>query len=204
MRKSFNKKQTIFAEGDAGDGFYLVISGRVKVFKISREGKEQILHIIGPGEPFGEVPVFPGRISPPMLRQWKKSNRFSSPRRAFIDLIKKNPSLAMNMLAVLSVRLRRFSALVEDLSLKEVPGRLSAYLLYLSETGDRSPHLTLDIIQDPACQPAGNHTGNAFPHSGPHEQRREESGSPPRGKSTIKILDRERLKALAGGARPLA
>ena len=114
-------------------------------------------------------------------------------------MIKKNPSLAMNMLAVLSMRFRRFSALVEDLSLKEVPGRLSAYLLYLSETEGRSPHP--GYIQDPACQPAGNHTGNAFPHSGPHER---EDLIASQGQRTIKILDREGLEELASGEKRLA
>jgi CRP-like cAMP-binding protein len=56
----FKKRQNIFADGDDGNGFYVVISGRVKIFKVSLEGKEQILHIFGPGKPFGEVPVFAG------------------------------------------------------------------------------------------------------------------------------------------------
>lgn len=135
----------IFAEGDDGNGFYVVVAGRVKVFKISLEGKEQILHIIGPGAPFGEVAVFAGEHFPAHAQALEETTSLFIPRNAFIDLIKKNPSLAMNMLAVLSRRLRRFSALVEDLSLREVPGRLSAYLLYLSKTKNNAPNLTLDI-----------------------------------------------------------
>jgi len=56
----YHKGEVIFSEGDEGVGFYVTVSGRVKVFKLSPEGKEQILHILGPGEPFGEVPVFAG------------------------------------------------------------------------------------------------------------------------------------------------
>jgi len=201
VRKPFKKKQTIFAEGDAGNGFYLVISGRVKVFKISREGKEQILHIIGPGEPFGEVPVFSGEHFPAHAQAMEETRSFFIPRRAFIDLIKKNPSLAMNMLAVLSKRLRRFSALVEDLSLKEVPGRLSAYLLYLSETGGRSPHLTLDISKTQLASLLGT-----IPETLSRILARMSSEDliASQGQRTIKILDREGLKELAGGARRLA
>ena len=126
VQRSYKKNQAIFAEGDDGDGFQVVISGRVKVFKISHEGKEQILHILGPGEPFGEVAVFAGEHFPAHAQAMEETRSFFIPRRAFIDLIKKNPSLAMSMLAMLSRRLRKFTALVEDLSLKEVPGRLSA------------------------------------------------------------------------------
>jgi len=57
--KHFKKGDIIFSEGDDGNGFFLVATGLVKIFKSSPEGKEQILHILGPGEPFGEVPVFP-------------------------------------------------------------------------------------------------------------------------------------------------
>jgi CRP/FNR family transcriptional regulator len=141
----FTQGQTVFSEGDEATGFYVVISGKVKVFKLSSEGKEQILHIFGPGEPFGEVPVFAGVEFPASAEAIKESQIFFFPRDAFVDLIKKNPDLALNMLAVLSRRLRRFTLLIEDLSLKEVPGRLAAYLLYLSEMNKGGQNLELDI-----------------------------------------------------------
>ncbi len=131
--QTFKKGQTIFSEGDEGTGFHVVISGRVKVFKISPDGKEQILHIFEAGEPFGEAAVFAGEKFPANAQTLEASRTFFFPRPAFLELVKKNPNLALNMLAVLSRRLRKFAALVEDLSLKEVPGRLAAYLLYLGE-----------------------------------------------------------------------
>ena len=70
------------------------------------------------------------------------------PRQAFVDLISKNPSLALNMLAFLSRRLRKLASLVEDLSLKEVPGRLAAYLLYLSDRNKGATTLELDISKN--------------------------------------------------------
>ena len=141
----FSKGRHIFSEGDEGAGFYVVISGRVKVFKVSLEGKEQILHIFGPGEPFGEVPVFSGEHFPANAEALEESRIFFFPRAAFVGLIKKNPDVALKMLAVLSKRLRRFAALIEDLSLKEVPGRLAVYLLYLSDRRQGGQDLLLDI-----------------------------------------------------------
>jgi len=143
----FNRGQTIFTEGDDGTGFYVVISGRVKIFKLSPEGKEQILHFFGPGEPFGEVAVFAGQHFPASAGAMEESRIFFFPRDSFIDLIRKTPSLALNMLAILSMRLRRFARLIDDLSLKEVPGRLSAYLLYLSEQEKGSSNLELNITK---------------------------------------------------------
>jgi CRP/FNR family transcriptional regulator len=143
----FRRGQTIFTEGDDATGFYVGITGRVKIFKLSFEGKEQILHIFGPGEPFGEVPVFTGQHFPANAEAMEESRIFFFPRESFIGLIKNNPSIALNMLAVLSLRLRRFTHLIDDLSLKEVPGRLSAYLLYLSEQDEGTSDLELSITK---------------------------------------------------------
>lgn len=145
LDKSFKRGQTVFSEGEPGAGFYVVSAGRVKIFKISAEGKEQILHIFGAGEPFGEVPVFEGRRFPAHAVALEDSRFLFFPRPAFMDLIKRNPSLALNMLAILSRRLRRFTVLVDNLSLKEVPGRLAAHLLYLSESQGGADEVSLDL-----------------------------------------------------------
>jgi CRP-like cAMP-binding protein len=143
--RTFGKGQSIFLEGEAAAGFYVVISGRVKVFKLSPDGKEQILHLFGAGELFGEVPVFLGGNFPANADTLEKSRIFFFPRASFIDLIMRHPSLALNMLAALSMRLRQLTHLIENLSLKEVPGRLAAHLLYLSEHSGNATDIELDI-----------------------------------------------------------
>jgi len=145
LNRSYKKGQIIFSEGDEGAGFYVVISGRVKIFKLSPDGKEQILHMMEPGEIFGEVPVFTGQGYPAFAEAHINCSLLFFPRNAFIELIRKDPSLSLNMLAVLSWRLRKFAALIEDLSLKEVPGRLAAYLLYLSRKSGSGDEFDLDI-----------------------------------------------------------
>ncbi|MGO9121350.1 MAG: Crp/Fnr family transcriptional regulator [Desulfomonilaceae bacterium] len=147
IKKSFTRGQTIFTEGDPGSGFYVTISGIVKIFKTSPDGKEQILHIFGSNEPFGEVPVFEGRNFPAHAVALEESRCLFFPRAAFIDLIKNNPSLAVNMLAVLSRRLRMFTTLVDALSLKEVPARLASHLLFLSDLNSGADELRLDIAK---------------------------------------------------------
>ena len=143
--KNYHKGDVIFSEGDKGSGFYVIAAGQVKVFKVSSEGKEQILHIFGPGEPIGEVPVFTGQPFPAYAEALAKSHLLFFPRTAFMDLITGNPSLALNMLAVLSMRLRQFTVQIENLSLKEVPGRLASYLIYLSGEQENEQSVKLDI-----------------------------------------------------------
>jgi CRP/FNR family transcriptional regulator len=132
VRRVFKKGEGIFSEGDEGSGFYAILSGRVKIYKVSAEGKEQILHLFGPGESFGEVSVFTGQGFPADAAAMTAATVLFFPRAAFIGLIRDDPALALNMMAQLSQRLRQFAGLIEDLSLKEVPGRLAKYLLYLS------------------------------------------------------------------------
>jgi CRP/FNR family transcriptional regulator, dissimilatory nitrate respiration regulator len=145
--QGFDRGQTIFSEGDEGVGFFVVHAGRVKVFKISPDGKEQILHVFGPGEPFAEVAVFTGVSYPAHALALEKSTCFFFPRNAFVNLLAGNPSLALNMLASLSLRLKHFARMIEDLSLKEVPGRLAAHLLFLSKQQDGAAELRLHITK---------------------------------------------------------
>jgi len=143
--KYFNKGEFIFFDGDEGNGFYLVVEGTVNVYKVSPEGKEQILHIVKEGETVGAVPVFSGKSFPANARAISKSRLLFFPRGKFINLITNNSSLTMNILALLSMRLREFTIQIENLSLKEIPGRVAAYLLYLSEEQGSENVIKLNI-----------------------------------------------------------
>lgn len=194
----FERNAAIFWDGDEGSGFYIVAAGRVKIFKMSAEGKEQILHFYGPGQPFGEVPVFAGQHFPANAQAVEKSRLLFIPRQAFIDLITANPSLALNMLAVLSMRLRQFTMQIENLSLKEVPGRLASYLMFLSAEQD-SPHTVhLPISKGQLASLLGTI---------PETLSRIFSRMSARGQievqgADIELRDREALEALAGGGKP--
>lgn len=132
--RAFPRGTTLFSEGDRAAGFFVVLSGRVKVFKLSPEGKEQILHFFGPPQPVGEAAVFAGERFPAHAVAEEDSELLFFPREEFFELIRQRPALALGMLAVLSRRLRQFAGLIEDLSLKEVPARLARHLLYLGQT----------------------------------------------------------------------
>ena len=199
--QTFQKGESIFGEEDEGTGFYVVISGRVKIFKLSPEGKEQILHIFGPGEPFGEVAVFTGRRFPASSEALEETRAFFFARKEFMDLIRRDPSLALNMLAVLSQRLRRFSGLIENLSLKEVPGRLAAYLLYFQEEKKGGEKLLLEISKTQLASLLGT-----IPETLSRILARmnRENFIDSTGPRQIRILNRKALEELAGGERKLA
>jgi CRP/FNR family transcriptional regulator, dissimilatory nitrate respiration regulator len=144
-KKTYARGESIFFEDDDADGFYLVGAGQVKVFKMNPMGKEHILHIFGPGEPVGEVPVFSNQPFPASAEAIVESSLYFFPRKEFVALIEKNPSIALNMLAVLSKRLRQFAAQIENLSLKEVPARLAGYLLYTADEQEQGDVVKLPV-----------------------------------------------------------
>jgi len=188
--KKYGKGVSIFFEGDPGTGFYMVASGKVKVFKMSFDGKEQILHILGPGEPFGEVPVFHGNPFPANAETLTEAEALFFPRTEFVKLVSKNPSLALNMLAVLALRLRRFASQIENLTLKEVPGRLASYLLYLREEQPGQDKVVLDVPKGQLANLLGTSSETL---SRIFAKMTEEGLIKVEGK-TIHLLDTKRLK----------
>ncbi|MDA8121712.1 MAG: Crp/Fnr family transcriptional regulator [Deltaproteobacteria bacterium] len=122
------KKKTIFREGDRAEGFFLVSAGSVKIFKLSEDGKEQVLHIVLPGQSFAEAAVFEGGTFPAHAEALEDSELVFMPKRQFIELLERNPRIALRMMASLSMWLKRMTDLVESISLSDVETRLVRYL----------------------------------------------------------------------------
>ena len=80
--RKYRRGEAVFSDGDTADGFYIPMTGRVKIFKLSADGREQVLHIMGFQEPFGEVPVFAGGRFRPTPRPSRKAffSSFPAPR----------------------------------------------------------------------------------------------------------------------------
>ncbi|MBU0673871.1 MAG: Crp/Fnr family transcriptional regulator [Proteobacteria bacterium] len=196
--QKIKRGQTIFAEGDPGLGFYILAEGQVKIYKLSMEGKEQILHIFGPGEPFAEAAVFAGRSYPAYADTLKDSRVLFFPRASFLELIRTNPAVAMNMLAALSLRLKKFAGMIEALSLKEVPGRLASHLLLLAsqQNGDT---LTLTIGKAQLASLLGT-----IPETLSRIFKKlNESGYIASEGGEIRIINRDGLEELASGEKRL-
>jgi len=125
----------------------VVQSGRVKVFQLSATGREQILHVFETGDNFAEVPVLDGQCFPASAAALEPTEVLFFPRQFFLRLLEQHPTLAINMLKSFARHLRRFSHLVDNLSLREVPGRLAAYLLQLSEQANDADQVDLDLTK---------------------------------------------------------
>ena len=191
--KNYNKGDVIFYDGDEGVGFYLVAAGSVSVYKLSPDGKEQILHIIQEGDTIGAVPVFSGTSFPANARALSKTHLLFFGRKKFIELITGKPNLIMNLLALLSMRLREFTIQVENLSLKEIPGRLASYLLYLAQEQGNRDLVKLNISKLQLSNILGTAPESLSRALGSMKSKKliAEEGA------NIRLLNRDELEALA-------
>jgi CRP-like cAMP-binding protein len=137
LPKHVAKKGILFSEGEEAKGFYVILTGKVKLFKISPEGKEQILHVASAPDAFAEAALFLEGKYPAFAETLSDSQLLFFPKREFIQLIERNPQLSINMIVSLSLFLKRLATLIEELSLKEVSSRIAKYVIDLSTRGTK-------------------------------------------------------------------
>ena len=127
--KRFGKGENVFSEGTGADAFFIVVAGKVKIYKLSADGKEYTLHIHGPGEPVAEAAIFDQMVYPASCTSIEDSSLIRISRAGVLSLIGNHPELALKMMSGYSKRLRQFVAKIEELSLKDIKSRLAAYIL---------------------------------------------------------------------------
>ena len=135
--------ESILLEGEPAKGLYIVLSGRVRVFKSSPDGREQVLIVLGPGETFNDVPVFDGGTSPASAAAvGPGASVCLVPTSVVAHLLATAPVVAASVTKVLASRLRHLTMLVEDLSLRQIIQRVARLLLEESASGSSAIQLT--------------------------------------------------------------
>ena len=135
MRKRFQKDEQLFAEGDPCTGLYLVAAGKIRIFKLSPSGREQILAVEGPGSSFAELPVFDGGNYPAAAAAVEDTEVLFVSRKDFQNFCREHPDVALKVIAVVGSRLRRLVGIIEELSFTTVRQRLIALILRLAQAG---------------------------------------------------------------------
>lgn len=130
-------------EGNPGESLYFVVSGAVKCFKTSEEGKEQIMRIILPGDSFNDVAVFDGGPSPASAEAMSPVSLYGITRNDIEKILKDYPKVFPNVVKVMTARIRHLIELVEDLSFRRVINRIARVLLeYGADGTSPKPKLT--------------------------------------------------------------
>lgn len=130
--KRYSPGQTIFIDTQEIRAFYLVVWGRVKIFKSTSDGKEQTVFLFGPGEPFC-LTALTDEFSPASAMALEDTRIIMFPAEVLEEVARQEPSLLFNMILVLSRRLKESLTLIETLSLKEIPQRLATFLIHTSQ-----------------------------------------------------------------------
>jgi len=144
--RSYETGEMLFLQGDRAEGFFVILHGQVKVCRLGQEGREQVLHLMGSGDLCGEVPVFQGGRYPATAVATTRTDALYVPGDKFLETGEANPEIFLEMLAVLSMRLRHFVHLIDDLSLKEVSARVAKHILDL-HIREKSARVTLDTTK---------------------------------------------------------
>jgi CRP/FNR family transcriptional regulator len=146
-RSEIPKGTILFSEGEEAQGFYVPVSGKVKIYKVTPEGRERVLRIAEPGRTFAEAAIFDLGIYPANAATLERSVLLFFPKQEVLQLLKSNVQLAINMLGGISRLLREFMDQMEAIAFRDVPSRLARYLLDLAETGDSRIELPLSKTQ---------------------------------------------------------
>lgn len=128
IRKS-PKGELIFSDGEKAVAFYGIVSGRLKLYRISQEGQEHILEVHSEGDLVAEAAIFDTKTYPVYCEALEDSILVRIPTEEFIDLIMKHPDISIRIMNSYSKRLRFFVRKVEELSLRDVKSRLAGYLM---------------------------------------------------------------------------
>lgn len=129
VRRSFAKGETLFAEGEEATGFYLLVSGHIKMCRVSADGREKVLHFVRPGETFAEAAFFGDGTYPADACSLEAGEVLFLPKHGFLDLIATKPQFGLNLVVSLSLALRRFVRQIEELTFADVASRLASFLL---------------------------------------------------------------------------
>jgi CRP/FNR family transcriptional regulator, dissimilatory nitrate respiration regulator len=130
----FRKGQVIFRENEPCPGVLVVGQGLVRVFKTGGGGKEQVLHIVGPGDCFAEVAALGGFPLPASAEALKKTVCALLPQDRFRQALTDDHKLCLDMMTSITAWARRLVTLIEDIALRDAAGRLARFLLELSES----------------------------------------------------------------------
>jgi CRP/FNR family transcriptional regulator len=193
--RNYAPGEMILDERREAGGMYVLLSGKAKLFKLSKDGREQILYFFGPGEPFCLCSMFDRRRAPANASAVEPCRVLVLSGAIFDDMAQKEPRILFNVLLVVSRRLKEAMELIESLSLREIPGRVAMYLTHAERGGPNVGKVRLPLTHRELAKVVG-----ATPEALSRAFRRmAEDGLVEVTGRDVRILDRARLEAVAAG-----
>lgn len=127
--REYKRNEVIFLEGEPGDCFYLVLSGEIRIYKLSPDGREKTLAVIGMGDFFGEMALIESKARSASAGTLTGARLAVLHRDHFNELVCEHPEIALKMIVQLAERLRRANQQIESLAFQDVRERLIQFIL---------------------------------------------------------------------------
>lgn len=159
VRKLFSAGELIFSEGEPCNGLHIIASGKVRIFKTSVNGREQVLAMNGPGETVAELPVFDGGAFPASAIAVENSELAFISRHDFRTYCMEHPEVSLKVLTVVGQRLRRLVAIIEELSFTTIRQRLISVLLKLAQSEGKKTERGIEFQLPSTHQELANQLG---------------------------------------------
>ena len=158
-RKSLSSGQLLFSEGEPCNGLHIIARGKVRIFKTSMSGREQVLALNGPGETVAELPVFDGGAYPASAMAVEDCEIAFISRRDFQAFCIEHPQVALKVLTVVGSRLRRLVGIIEELSFTTIRQRLISVLVKLAQTQGKETPRGVEFMLPATHQELANQLG---------------------------------------------
>lgn len=159
VRKLFSAGELLFSEGEPCNGLHIIARGRVRIFKTSMSGREQVLAANGPGESVAELPVFDGGPYPASAVAIEDVEIAFISRRDFHAYCLEHPEVALKVLSVVGARLRRLVGIIEELSFTTIRQRLISVLLKLAQSEGKKSARGIEFLLPATHQELANQLG---------------------------------------------
>jgi len=159
VRKLFSTGELLFSEGEPCSGLHIISRGKVRIFKTSVNGREQVLAVNGPGESVAELPVFDGGPFPASAVAIEDTELAFISRRDFNAYCLEHPEVALKVLVVVGARLRRLVGIIEELSFTTIRQRLISALVKLAQSEGKQTARGIEFHLPASHQELANQLG---------------------------------------------
>ncbi len=159
--RTYSKDQMILMEEALGDSFFVISKGSVKITRLSEDGREVILAMLGEGEFFGEMSLLDGETRSANVVAIEDAEVMVLNRNDFLSLLERYPRIAISLLEELTRRLRKSDQQIESLSLSDAEKRIAITLIRLAEELGTIKHGDVTIKTLPYQQDIANMAGTS-------------------------------------------
>jgi CRP/FNR family transcriptional regulator, cyclic AMP receptor protein len=196
VRKSFGKESVVLFEHETGSALFVIVKGKVKVSRVSEDGKEVILTILGEADFFGEMAIIDGLSRSANVTAMEDSELFIIQRSEFLDLLQRHPDISIALIQELTQRLRAADMKIKSLSLKDAEGKVATVILQLADDIGKIKQGTVEIEKLPFQHDLANMAGTSRETISRTLHSFAKKGLVELDGSKLRILDYEKFKEL--------